>query len=94
MGCDLHPVVLQHIFQGVVAGQGSESPLPCKIFYTVAFYIIHPVFFKCLILYLQYLIFPCDLEQEKFFFEVLKREVVQLENSKVPLNEPGVFIWL
>ena len=78
MGCNFHPVILQHVLQGIVAGQRRKPSFPCKILNVITFYIFHAELFKGDILLFQNGKLSIYLIKKKLLFEVLKGKKVKL----------------
>ena len=58
---ELYPIVLYHVFEGVVATQSGKASLPCELFYVAADDVIHAVFFERAILIPNHLEFTIYL---------------------------------
>lgn len=89
---EFDPIILYHVFQGVVATQSGKASLPCELFYVAADDVVHPVFFEGAILVPNHLEFTVYLPQQKSALDKLEGEVVELEYLKISTNEPGVSI--
>lgn len=91
---DFDPVVAQHIFKGVITCQCGKTAFSGEVLDGSAFYVLHPIFLKGLVLGLDNPELPGNLEQQKLAFEVLKGEVIEFEYGKISLYKKWVLIRL
>lgn len=92
MGRELHPIVLYHVFQRVVAAQGREAALTGNLLHVASDYIIETVLLEGSVLVPDHLELPIDLPQQKSALYELEREVVELQKLEVASDEEGIRI--
>lgn len=92
MGRELHPVVLDHVLQRVVATQSGQATFPCELLDIATDDIVHSVLFEGAILVPDHLELPVDLPQQEAAFQELEWHVVEAEDLKISTDKPGVRI--
>lgn len=93
MGCELHPVILNHVLQSVIATQGRKASFSGELLHITADNIVEAVLLEGSILIPDHFELPIDLPKQKSALDELEREVVELQKLKIAFNEEGIFIW-
>jgi len=92
VSCKFNPVVLNHIFQCLIATQRSQSALSCNLLNVAADHIVQSESLKCPILPPNHSEFPLNLPNQKPPLEKLKRNKPKSKYIKVSLHEPRIFV--
>lgn len=90
MGRELHPIILYHIFQSVVAAEGRQASFTGNLLNIASDYIIKAVLLKGSVLVPYHLELSIDLPKQKSTLEELEREVVKLKKLEISPNEERI----
>jgi len=90
----LHPVILYHILQRVIAAQCRQPPLPCERLYVLSHDVLEAVFLKGTVLVPNHFELAVYLPEEESALEELEGEIVEAEYLEVSSDEEGVLIGL
>ena len=93
MGCELHPVILYHAFESVVAAEGGQSALSSYGLDVAAYDVLQAVFLEGAVLVPNHLELSVNLPEQKAPLDNLKGEVIEPKQPEISPYEKGILIW-
>lgn len=86
------PIVIYHVPQRFIACKGGQTSLSCVVLGLAEFHILHPVSFKCEVLFFDLGELAVNLPNKPFSFQGLEWIVVEPKATKILLYPPWILV--